>query len=178
MPYERFGVGVRRCQVLLNGGNQLGDALEAATPYSLLGQLPEPPLHQVQPRRTRRDEVEGEPRVLVQPCPHAGLGVGPVVVQDQMEGGFLPETPGPAAAGSVRTLGDGAWACTPRSRIREDIQEIKGRKQGGGPVPLIVVGHRPTTSLFHGQAGLTWYAGAPGFGSSRPRIAPQLCRED
>ena len=169
MRYERFGVGVRRCQVLLNGGNQLGDAskLPRRTRFS----LPEPPLHQVQPRelvgmkwRANRACLSSHARTLgscgSRSCP------GP-------DGGALPETPGPAAAGSVRLL-----VTVPGHALPDhaSIQEIKGRKQGGGPVPLIVVGHRPTTSLFHGQAGL--YAGAPGFGSSRPRIAPQLCRED
>ena len=93
MPYERFGSAfdaARYCSM-------------AAINSGTLSKLPRRTRFSVSSRNHRstrfsHDELvgmkwEGEPRVLVQPCPHAGLGVGPVVVQDQMEGGFFRKLP-------------------------------------------------------------------------------------
>ena len=59
-PLERLGVGVAEGDVVLDGGDELGDAGEAATLEPLGGQLSEPPLDQVEPRRAGGREVEVE----------------------------------------------------------------------------------------------------------------------
>ena len=151
MPYERFGIGVGGCHVLLNGSNQLRYALETAPSYTLLCQFSEPSFHQIQPRRTRRGEVEREPRVVGEPPAHAGLGMGPIVVQNHMQRGFFRklsvEPPQEAQEFLVPVLGIALPDHT-------SIQQVECCKEGRRPVPLVVVGHRPTSTPFHGQAGL------------------------
>ena len=84
MPYEGLGIGVRYRHVLFDRGDQFRGAVETSTSDSFLGEVPEPPLDEVKPRRTCRREVEHKPRVLLQPCLHFGLFVSPVVIHNQM----------------------------------------------------------------------------------------------
>ena len=79
-PDERLRVGVAVLDVVLYGGDQLGDAGEAAPLQPFGGELPEPPLDQVQPRRAGGREVEVEAGVLGQPGDDVRVLVGAVVV--------------------------------------------------------------------------------------------------
>jgi glucan biosynthesis protein C len=65
--------------------DQLRHTSEAPKPHPFFRQFPEPALHQIQPGRARRREVQHEPLVLFQPCFYLGLAVGPIFVHDQMQ---------------------------------------------------------------------------------------------
>src|SRR5450756_634933 len=55
---QRFGLVVGDAQVVLNAGDQVGDAGEAAASDVLVGELPEEPFDEVQPARRGRGEVQ------------------------------------------------------------------------------------------------------------------------
>ncbi len=151
MPYEGLGIGVRCCHVVFDCSNQFRGALETSPPDSFLGEVAEPPLHQVQPGRTRRRKVQRETRVLLQPYLHPGLFVSPIVVHNQMQRRPLRKLPiqPPQEAQKllVTVLGHALADNSP-------IQDIQCREQGGSTMPLVVVGHGSAASFFHGQARL------------------------
>ena len=68
-----------------NRFDELIDALEHPTANALLGDLAKPPLDQVEPRTARRDEVEVEPLVPLQPSPDLRMLMSRVVVHNQVE---------------------------------------------------------------------------------------------
>jgi hypothetical protein len=65
--------------------------VEHAASEPLLRQFPEPAFHQIQPRGTGRGEVQLKARMLAQPPFYVRMFVGPVVVQDQVQGDLLGE---------------------------------------------------------------------------------------
>ena len=65
--------------------DQLFHAPETSTADSFPGDFTEPPFDQIQPRRTGRREMKVEPAVACQPALHAGMFVGGIVVDDQMQ---------------------------------------------------------------------------------------------
>ncbi|GLV82459.1 hypothetical protein Slala03_21480 [Streptomyces lavendulae subsp. lavendulae] len=70
------------------GPDVVFECLDGAVDSSLellLGEFGEPPFHQVQPRRTRRCEVQVEPRVRQQPLLHVRRLVRRIVVEDEMD---------------------------------------------------------------------------------------------
>ncbi len=93
MPDKRFWVGVGGGQVFLEGVDQFRDALKASPPHPLFRQFPEPPLHQIQPRRTGGCEVQDSPRVFLQPLLYLRLLMGSVVVHDQVQQGAASKLP-------------------------------------------------------------------------------------
>ncbi len=101
MPYEGLGLGVRCCHVVFDCSNQFRGALETSPTGSFLGEVAEPPLHQVQPERTRWRKVQRETRVLLQPYLHPGLFVSPIIVHNPLHllGGIRHRT---ASAGQNR----------------------------------------------------------------------------
>ena len=61
-PHERFRVVVVGVEIFLDGGDEVGDRVEAAAAQGLVGES-EPAFHQVEPRRGGRGEMEVEPLV-------------------------------------------------------------------------------------------------------------------
>jgi len=62
-----------------------GTERKDAAPDGLVGEIPEPPLDEVEPRARRRREVQVEPRVLLQPRVDVGVAVGTVIIKDQVD---------------------------------------------------------------------------------------------
>lgn len=85
MPHKGFRVRIGCGEELIDRPDQSRNTLETISPHPLLGQLSEPSLYQVQPRRTGRCKVEREPRVFVQPRFDLKLLVSPVVVNDEVQ---------------------------------------------------------------------------------------------
>jgi len=144
-------VGVVDRDVLLDGRDQVGNALENPPPETLGGDLAEPSFDEVQPRRARGGEVGVKPGVLGQPLLDLRVRVGPVVVHDQVQiqpgrrrPVELPEErpelpiPMPGRAGP----NDGP------------VQHVQSGKEGRGAVPLAVVGHRAVAALLDRKARL------------------------
>ena len=73
-------------QVVLDRGDEGGDALEGDPPDAIAGDLAEPALDEVEPAAVGRGEVQDEPRVAFEPAfDRRGL-VGGVVVHDHVHG--------------------------------------------------------------------------------------------
>ena len=85
-PHERLGILVIEPNELVDCRDPLRHALEDAAPNALARDLPEPPLDKVQPRGTRRGKVQMKSWMFRQPLLDMGVGVRPVIVQDQVEG--------------------------------------------------------------------------------------------
>ena len=151
VPDKGLGVSIGCGEVLLDGSNQLGHALEAPAPDPLLRQLPEPPLNQVQPRGAGRRKVQREPWVLLQPRPHLGLLVGRIVVQDQVQRSLLGKLPVQPPQKTQELL---VPVLGPALSDHPPIQDVEGGKEGGGPMALVVMSHGPAAPFLHGQAGL------------------------
>ena len=79
-----FGSSLWALEVGLDGGDEVGYRVEAATAQGFVGELAEPALNQVQPRRRGRGEMQVEPLVAIQPAFNVGMVVRGVVVQNQM----------------------------------------------------------------------------------------------
>src|SRR3989304_4645606 len=141
--------------------NGLGSALDVVR-YSSMAWInstplrklppPHPTLNKVQPRRAGRREVQHEPWVFFQPSLYLGLVVGPIVVHDQMQrrlfGEFPVQLPQEAQELLVPVLGH-AFPDHP------SVQDVEGRKQGGGPMALVVVGHGSAAPFLHRQPWLS-----------------------
>jgi len=69
-PNEGLAYGVVRVEVFLDLCDEVGYRAEHTAAQGLVGQFPEPPLHQIQPGRRGRGEVQVEPWMLFQPGPH------------------------------------------------------------------------------------------------------------
>ena len=151
MPDQGFGVGVGCRHVLLDGRNEFGDTQEAPAPDAFLSQLPEPSLDEIQPGGTSGGEVQLKPGMPGQPLLDLGLHMCPVVVHNEMEVQVLGEFPVQPSQEAQEFL-----VSVPRHAFPDhtSVQDVQSRKQGSSSMPLVVVGHGPTASLLHGQAGL------------------------
>ena len=84
-PDERLGVCVVGLEELPDGGDEVGHAGEDAAAQSLVGELAEPALDEVQPGAARGREVQMEARMLLKPGSDVRMFVGLVVVEDQVQ---------------------------------------------------------------------------------------------
>ena len=84
-PYEGFWRGIVFGEIVIDGGLQLGDALEDAAPDALACDLGEEALNEVQPGRRSRNEVQLEAWMPLQPRLNFLCLVRRVVVDDEME---------------------------------------------------------------------------------------------
>lgn len=151
MPHKWLGVAVGGTQVSADGMGKLWNAGKATSPDTLLGEVSEPSLHKVHPGRAGRDEVQVETRVSAQPFLHIGLSVGPVIVQDQVEGHVSRELPVQSPQEAQELLVPVARETLPN---HPPVQNIERRKKRGDTVPQVVMGHGSTAPLFYGQPGL------------------------
>ena len=85
-PHERLRVRVVVPQVVFDGHDQFLHVAKDAAPKALLRQLAEPALDQVEPRGAGRREVQLKARMGGQPVAHRLVLVGPVVVEDDVQG--------------------------------------------------------------------------------------------
>jgi hypothetical protein len=140
--------------------------VERPAPDPFPGNLPEPPLHQVQPGRAGWDEVQGEPGMSRQPLDDPGMFMRPVVVQNEVQ------RPSPRGRSiKLREEPDKldmpvAVLTTPDDR---SVQHVQRREERGRPVPNIVMRlprRDPGPQRQH-RRGPT-----PGFGFSRLHTRP------
>src|SRR5262245_9233359 len=84
-PDEGRRARVGQLDISPDGGFQLARAAMDAPAQLLRRQRGEPALHQIDPRTTRRREVDMEARVPGRPAVNAGRLVGAGVVDDQVD---------------------------------------------------------------------------------------------
>src|SRR5262245_57611125 len=71
-------------EVGLDGGDEVGYRVKAATAQGFVGELAEAAINEVQPRRRGRGEMQVEPLVAIQTALNLGMVVRGVVVQNQV----------------------------------------------------------------------------------------------
>ena len=109
------------------------------------GQVPEEAFHHIEPRGTRRREMQMKARMLRQPFLDLGMFVGCVVIQDQMQVPVrrrfrvneLQEFQPLLVAVPVLALAD-----------QGAVRDVEGGEERGRAVAHIVVSHRPGTAFF------------------------------
>ena len=151
MPHKGLGIRIGHGQVRVDCVDQSRDAVKAASSDALLGDLPKPPLHDVQPRRTGGGEVQVEPGMPTQPLLHSGLGVSPIVVQDHVQRHTRGKLPVQLAQEAQELLMSVSWQAL---SDHPSVQEVERRKQRRDPMPLVVVSHGSAAPLLHRQARL------------------------
>ncbi len=114
-------------------------------------QFAKPALDQVEPTGTGRDKVEHEAGMALQPRSHVRMLMSAVIIHDQMEGNLTGELLVEGAQELEELL-----MPMPLLALTDhlSLQRLQSGEQGGDAVALVVVGHRPTTPIFNGQAGL------------------------
>ena len=84
-PCEGLGLDVMIVEESVNGGLEISDGSKDAALQSAPGELGEEPLDGVEPRAGGRREVEGEALVPSQPGANPRVGVGFVIVENQVD---------------------------------------------------------------------------------------------
>lgn len=85
MPNKGVGVAVGVIDVFHHGLNQVWNAVEGTLPDSLLGNLTEPPFHQVERRGGGWRKVQVDTQALAKPCRDLRLGMGGIAVHDEVQ---------------------------------------------------------------------------------------------
>jgi len=83
-PAVGRGLQVVMGEVNVYGGDQLGDAGEAAVTHHLVRELAKEAFHEVEPGGTGGSEVNVDARVLCEPVANHRMLVRRVIVDDQM----------------------------------------------------------------------------------------------
>jgi hypothetical protein len=73
-------------QVLVNRGDQGGDAVEGAASNPIAGNFPEPALDEVEPAAAGGNEMKVDARMATQPALHRRTRVGAQIVENHMDG--------------------------------------------------------------------------------------------
>ena len=84
-PDERFWAVVVAIDVVVDGGDEFVDAAENAAANALDGEVAKEAFDHVEPRRTRRGEMDVESFVAGEPASDLRVFVGRVVVHDEVE---------------------------------------------------------------------------------------------
>ncbi len=133
--------------ILLNRRDELRDAAEDPTPNPLVCHLTEETFHKVEPRTAGWGEMHMETAMAREPPLDLRMLVGGIIIRDQVQGFVLgdllveqPQKRQPFLVAMARQArgDDGA------------LGDIQRGKQGGGPMPFIIMGHRATAAFLEG----------------------------
>src|SRR5215469_492325 len=127
-PHEGLRIVVAAADVVANRSYQFADAAEGSATDALVGDFREEAFHQVQPRSSRRGEVAVIAGMLCKPGIYRGMGVGAIVVQDEMD---------------HESAGCAALDTAPESAETPDGDGVAGSL----PAPLRSTRSRPRTGL-------------------------------
>src|SRR5271156_5586601 len=83
-PHEWFGAMVAVPDIVADRSHQLAHTAKGSSADALGGDFRKESFDQIQPGSTRRREMPLIARVRLKPSLHRGMGVGRIVVQDQM----------------------------------------------------------------------------------------------
>ena len=150
-PHERLRVLVTEPNELVDCGDQVWHAREDPSANALARNLTEPPLNEIQPRGTRRGKMQMKSGMFCQPLFDIGMGVGPVIVQDQVQNHLARRVSVDGAQELQELLVAMAWVTGPDHCA---VEHIERREQAGGAMALIVMRHGAASPLLHRQARL------------------------
>lgn len=138
-------------QILFDGGDQFGDACETASAKALVGQVPKPSFHEVQPRAGRWNEMQMETGVATEPGFDSWMFVGAIIVHDQMEVELV-------WCLRVDFLEEPDELLMPMTRHAVannlSVEHAQCGKQCRGTIAFVIVGHGSATALLQGKAWL------------------------
>lgn len=150
-PRKGFWILIVDLNEFFDGSDEFRNASEHTSSNPLAGDFSEPAFDQVEPRGTGRGKVQVKARMFFEPPFDVRMFVRPIVVQDQMEiqsSGHLP----------VNLAQELEKLFVPMAGItgtnHRTVQDIERGEQTRGSVALVIMGHRSTATLFHGQSGL------------------------
>src|SRR5438552_13312197 len=139
-------------EILLDRSDERGHVLEAAATNPFVGQLAKLAFGHVEPGTRRRNEMQMESRMAVEPAFHPRMFVRPVVVDDQMQIEL-------GRGDAIDRLQEPEKLLMPMTghTIPDHfaVEHAEGRKQGGRAVALVVVRPRPAAARLHRQARLS-----------------------
>ena len=137
--------------VIADGLGEILHVVEGATAQALLGEVPEPPFDQIEPRGTGGREMNGKAAMPGQPYFDPRMRMGAVIIQDQMESQLGRRFSIQFAQETEKFL-----VPMPRHAFAQhgSLQDVQGRKRGRGIVALVVMRQRAASPLLHRQAGL------------------------
>lgn len=146
-PRECLCVVVVMLDILFDGRDEVRDRSKDAAANSLVGQVPKPSFHQVEPGTARRNEMDVESWVSGEPPPNLGIFVRGVVVDDQMQ---IETRVGTGVDGSKEL----DPLLMPFHALADDdsLRDVEGREESRGAVAFVVVGHRSQTTGIDRQA--------------------------
>lgn len=127
--------------------------VEGVATNTLVGKLPEPTLHQVQPGTESGGKVQLQPGMLLEPGSHPGMLVGAVIVHGQMEIeprwglsiDLLQETAKLLMSMTRQTVPDQLAA-----------QHVEGCKQSSGTIACVVCVKVPQRPFLRGRPVWVW----------------------
>lgn len=126
-----------RLNIVRDGGHKFRDVSERASANTFLRNFTEPALHHVEPGTGRGSKVQVKTRMPLHPGFDAGVLVGPVVVDNQMQVQM-----GRGVGIDPLEEPDKLLMPVPRHTISDDlaIEHAQGRKERGRAIALVVVG--------------------------------------
>jgi hypothetical protein len=148
---EGVRVGVAGIDVVVNHGDEFRHAGHGEPSQLPLRQFREEAFDQVEPGRRGRGEVEVDPRVPTEPALDGRVLVGGIVVENHVQREVGGDTPLQRPHEAEEFLVPVARQAVPDDVPRRDIE---GGKQGGGAVPLVVMGHGAGAPALERQPGL------------------------
>ena len=150
-PDKGCGVGVPRGKKVCDGLLQILHAAEDAASHSLLVEFGKPAFDQVEPTGTGWNEVQDEAWMPGQPAPDTFVAVGPIVVEDQVQGYGI----GKLLVKAAQKLKELLMAVA-RITLANDtpFDHLERRKQGRRAMALIVMSKGAAAPGFEGQSRL------------------------
>ena len=138
-------------QEAVDGGLKVDEGMKHAAFESTVGQPGEEALDGIEPRTGRWRKVEGETRVAVEPLANLGVLVSGIVVEDDVDG----LAGGHPCFDQIKKANEFLVAMP--LHVAADhgpVEHVERRKERGGAVALVIMGHGPGSPFLERQAGL------------------------
>lgn len=138
-------------EVAFDGGLKVDDAVEGAAPQSLPGEDREEAFDGIEPGGRGWSEVEGPPRMAIEPGFDLGMLVGAVIAHDRMD----VLSGGDFAFDGVEKANELLMPVLLHAAAdHRAVEDVEGCEQCRGPVPLVVVGHSAALAGLQREARL------------------------
>lgn len=152
LAVQTKGFGLSVCPLTaVDGGLKVDERMEDAAFESAVSKLGEEALDGVEPGVRRWRKVKGEARVPLDPPAHLGMFVGSVVVEDHMD-----RLADEGARFDQIEKADEFLVAMPLHVAADHgpVEHIERRKERGGAVAFVIMGHGARSPLLERQTGL------------------------